>query len=87
MYRMIDPIRQAAYILLGRLERNKLDGTMVYRMVAKEFDRDLYVGESRLHLALPKAEPLVLALKEAGRSRPKRREAIARIQLAKMRVR
>lgn len=79
--------RMKAYTMLNRLERAGLQDTRVWRMVANEFDRDLYTAVSRLHLALPKAEPLVAALVDAGRSRPRRRIAIAAIRSAKMRVR
>jgi hypothetical protein len=87
MGKAICPERSMAYRFLCRLERAGLEDTMVYRMVANEFDRDLYTAVSRLHLALPKAEPLVAALVDAGRSRPRRRIAIAAIRAAKMRVR
>jgi hypothetical protein len=76
-----------AYQFLCRLERASLKDTMVYRMLANEFDRDLLTAKSRLHLALPKAKLLVAALIEAGRSRPKRRAALAAIEAAKVRVR
>lgn len=79
--------RMKAYTMLNRLERAGLKDTRVWRMVANEFDRDLYTAVSRLHLALPKAEPLVAALVDAGRSRPLRRIAIAAIRSAKPRVR
>jgi hypothetical protein len=81
------PEREAARLLLNRLERSGLTNTMVYRMVAKEFDRDLYTANSRLHLALPKAEPLLTLLVEAGRSRPKRRIAKDIIRTARVKVR
>jgi hypothetical protein len=87
MGRTICPERLAAYRMLNRLERAGLQGTMVYRMVANEFDRDLLTATSRLHLALPKAEPLVTLLVEAGRSRPKRKAAMEIIKAAKTKVR
>lgn len=79
--------RMKAYTILNRLERAGLKDTRVWRMVANEFDRDLYTAFSRLHLALPKAEPLVAALVEAGRERPRRAAAKAAIRAAKVRVR
>ena len=85
--RVICPLRSKAYMMLNRLERAGLQDTKVWRMIANEFDRDLLTATSRLHLALPKAEPLVAALVDAGRSRPRRRAAIAAIRSAKARVR
>ena len=80
-------LRVVANDILNRLNQNGLKNTSCYRNVASEFDRDLYTGESRLHLVLPKVQPLVEALKEAGRSRPKRRMALAAIKSAKAKVR
>ena len=87
MGRVTCPERSLAYRFLCRLESAGLKDTMVYRMVANEFDRDLLTATSRLHLALPKAEPLMSMLVDAGRSRPKRRAAKAAIKAAKVRVR
>jgi len=85
--RVTCPFRTQAYRFINRLERAGLKDTMVYRMIAGEFDRDLLTARSRLHLALPKAAPLMEALQAAGRSRPLRRAAIAAILAAKTRVR
>lgn len=85
--RVTCPFRTLACSFINRLERNGLKGSSVYRMLANELDRDLLTARSRLHLALPKAAPLMDALKAAGRSRPLRRAAIAAIRAAKTRVR
>jgi hypothetical protein len=87
MGKVICPERSLAYQFLCRLESAGLKNTMVYRMLANEFDRDLLTARSRLNLALPKAKLLVAALIDAGRSRPKRRAAKAAIEAAKVRVR
>ena len=81
------PYREAAYRMLTRLQRSGLGATRLYSMVAKEMDRDLLEGVSRLALALPKAEPLFVALVEAGRNKRLREEALCAIRSAKMRVR
>lgn len=80
-------IHMRAYRILGRLERSKLDGTKLYKMLANEYDRGLYMRGTRLHLAVPKVEAFYTMLVEAGRSRPKRRAAIAAIKAARVRVR
>ena len=87
MGRFTCPDRSMAYQFLSRLSRADLENTMVYRMLANEFDRDLLTATSRLHLALPKAEPLVHMLVEAGRSRPQKRAAKEAIKQAKTKVR
>jgi hypothetical protein len=84
---MKDHNREEAYMILCRLERNKLEDSRVYKMLAGEFDRDLLTAESRLHLALPKVRLLFEALIQAGRSRPARRAALKVLREAKMKVR
>jgi hypothetical protein len=86
MGKAICPERSMAYHFLTRLERNGLADTKVYRMVANEFDRDLYTAVSRLHLALPKAAPLIALLDSAGRGK-RRRAAKETIRAARVRVR
>ena len=80
-------VRKEAYEMIIVLRNASLLDTPAYRMLAKEYDRDLYTGESRLHLAIKKAKPLVDALRQAGRSRPKRAQAKAILLTTKMRVR
>jgi hypothetical protein len=87
MGKVICPERNEAYRILCRLERAGLAKSSLWRMVAGEFDRDLLTAESRLHLALPKAAPLMGMLEAAGRSRKARAEAKAAIRGARVRVR
>lgn len=85
--RAVCPLRVEAHKHLSRLWRAGLWSTPLCRMLAREMDRDLLEGDSRLRLALPKAAPLMAQLEEAGRSRPRRRAAKAAIGAARMKVR
>jgi len=85
--RKLCPLRVRAHAFLMRLFRLGMGDTAAYNRLAAEFDRDLYTGESRLHLALPKVEPLLAAVDAAGRKRKPRREALAALRAARPRVR
>jgi hypothetical protein len=87
MSRDICPERSTAYRFICRLERAGLKGTRLHRMLANELDRDLLTAESRLHLAIPKAEALMAMLEGAGRSKARRLAAVEAIRASKARVR
>jgi len=81
------PERDMANSMLAKLERNGLGDTKVWDRLAEEQSRDLLVAESRLELMVEKAAPLMAKLVMAGRSAPRRREAIAAIRASRIRVR
>jgi hypothetical protein len=87
MGKHICPDRAAANRMLNRLERSGLRDTRLWLRLANEQERDLLTAESRLGLMVAKVEPLVAMLAGAGRSRPRRRAALAAIRASRARVR
>lgn len=87
MGRFTCPERNLANEMLAALERAKLTNTTLYRMLANEQSRDLLTAESRLVFALPKAKPLMDALKAAGKNKRLREAAKAAIKAARTKVR
>lgn len=56
--------RKEAYEMLSVLRSSELTNSSVYKMLAQEYDRDLYTGESRLNFAIKSAKPLVDKLRK-----------------------
>jgi hypothetical protein len=81
------PLRVGAHKVLDSLNRHSLGNTQVYRMVARELDRDCLQGESRLNLALPKVQPLMVELSSTRAHSKRRMAAVTAILSARIRVR
>ena len=81
------PIRNRALVMLTRLEKSGLTNTTMYRCLANEQERDLLTATSRLELAIKKSEDMFTELVAAGRSKAKRRAAIERLMLLRVKVR
>ena len=81
------PLRVGAHKVLDSLKRHSLNNTKVYKMVARELDRDCFQGESRLHLALPKVEGLMFELKNSRAHSKRRMAAVSALVAARLRVR
>lgn len=81
------PFRVKAHKVLDSLNRHNLGNTQVYRMVARELDRDCLQGESRLNLALPKVQPFMVELSSTRAHSKRRVAAVTAILAARIRVR
>lgn len=74
--------------MLNQLERGGMGDTRLWDRLAEEQTRYLTTATGdRLELIVVKAAPLLARLSEAGRERPRRREAIAAIRASRIRVR
>lgn len=72
--------RDLAHRMLNRLERNKMCGTRMYRVLAYHQTKDVLWCEGNLDLVVEKMYPLYLDLVDAKRSKPRRRMALENIR-------